>query len=169
MLHGMPWGYRQAMLRRLGAWCVWWLALFWLWMFLVADWNTIEWVAGACAATVCATVAELIRGAARQPLSVPVERLRASALVPPVVVADFAIVIWALVQSVARRRVTRGVFITRPFDPGPKTTPRGWARRAWTVWLAGFSPNAYVIEIDEERGTVLLHDLVPWRRSEEPA
>jgi hypothetical protein len=37
------------------------------------------------------------------------------------------------------------------------------------VWLAGFSPNAFVIEIDAERDTVLIHDLVPWRRSEEPA
>lgn len=157
------------MLRRLGAWCLWWLAFFWLWMLLVGEWNAIEWVAGACAAAVGATVAELIRGAARERLSVPPERLRASASVVPVIVADFGIVMWALVLSVVRRRVARGAFVTRRFDPGPKTTPGGRARRAWTIWLAGFSPNAYVIEIDEERGTVLLHDLVPWRRSEEPA
>jgi hypothetical protein len=37
------------------------------------------------------------------------------------------------------------------------------------VLIAGWSPNAYVVDIDEESGTVLLHDLVPNRASEEPA
>lgn len=148
---------------------MWWIAFFWLWLVLSGDWNRIELIAAACAATVGATVAEAIRTAAREPMSVPLERLRASGTVPPIIFADFGIVLWALVVSIARRRVVRGAFITRTFDPGPKTTPRGSIRRAWTVWLAGFSPNAYVIEIDEERGTVLLHDLIPWRRSEEPA
>jgi hypothetical protein len=78
-------------------------------------------------------------------------------------------VMWALIVSVARRRVVRGAFVTRTFDAGAKTTERGKAHRAWTVLLAGFSPNAYVIRIDEERDTVLVHDLVTWRRSEEPA
>src|SRR5204863_363571 len=87
----------------------------------------------------------------------------------PVVFADFGIVMWALVRSLVQRRVVRGAFITRNFDAGAKTTPRGKAHRAWTVLLAGFSPNAYVIDIDPDRDTVLLHDLVTWRRSEEPA
>jgi hypothetical protein len=37
------------------------------------------------------------------------------------------------------------------------------------VLVAGYSPNAYVVDVDVDEGTVLLHDLVPWRRSEEPA
>jgi hypothetical protein len=59
--------------------------------------------------------------------------------------------------------------MARPFDAGPKTTPSGAAYRAWTTLLGGYSPNASVIDIDVERNLVLLHDLVPWRRSEEPA
>ena len=157
------------MIRSFGAWCLWWIACFWLWLLLTGDWNRIEVIGAACGATVGATVAELVRVAARQPLLVPLERVRASASVPLVVLADFAIVMWALLRSLARRRVVRGAFVTRAFDAGAKTTPRGQARRAWTIWLAGFSPNAYVVEIDEERDTVLLHDLVAWRRSEEPA
>lgn len=157
------------MLARLGAWTAWWLALFWLWLLLVGDWNRIEVIGAACGAAIVATLAEIVRAAARQQLSVPLERLRASASVLPIVFADFGIVMWVLLCSVAQRRVARGAFITRSFDAGPKTTESGRARRAWTVWLAGFSPNAYVLEIDEERDTVLLHDLVPWRRSEEPA
>jgi hypothetical protein len=155
--------------KRLGAWFLWWVALFWLWLVLTGDWNRIELIGAACGAALGATVAEIIRVSAREPMSVPLERLRASPGVLPVIFADFGIVIWALVLSLVRRHVVRGAFITRKFDPGPKTTSRGVMRRAWTVWLAGFSPNAYVIDFDEERETVLLHDLIPWRRSEEPA
>jgi hypothetical protein len=156
-------------LARLGAWCLWWLALFWLWLLLTGDWNRIEVIGAACGAAVTATLAELVRSAARQRLTVPLERLRVSASVPVIVFADFGIVMWALVRSLRERRIVRGAFITRNFDAGPKTTQAGKAHRAWTVLLAGFSPNAYVIEIDPEADTVLLHDLVPWRRSEEPA
>jgi hypothetical protein len=155
--------------RHLVAWTLWWIALFWLWMLLVGDWNKIEWIGGACAATVAATVAELTRAASREPIRVPLERLRASATVLPIVFADFAIVVYVLLASLARRKVVRGSFVERPFEAGPKTTPGGAAHRAWTILLAGYSPNAYVLDIDAERDVVLLHDLVPWRRSEEPA
>ena len=154
---------------RLGAWTAWWFALFWLWLLLTGDWNRIELIGAACGAAVAATIAELVRASARQPLPVPLERFRTAAGLLPVVFADFGIVMWALVRSLVQRRVVRGAFITRNFDAGAKTTPRGKAHRAWTVLLAGFSPNAYVIDIDPDRDTVLLHDLVTWRRSEEPA
>jgi hypothetical protein len=156
-------------LRHLSAWTAWWFALFWLWLLLTGDWNRVDLIGAACGAAVAATIAELIRAAARQPLPVPLERLRSSASVLPIVFADFGIVMWALFRSLAARRVVRGAFVTRNFDAGPKTTPRGQAHRAWTVLLASYSPNAYVIDIDVERDTVLLHDLVTWRRSEEPA
>ena len=109
------------------------------------------------------------RPSARQQLPVPLDRFRTAASLVPIVFADFGIVMWALLGSLARRRVVRGAFVTRNFDAGPKTTPRGQAHRAWTILLAGFSANAYVIDIDADRDTVLLHDLVTWRRSEEPA
>jgi predicted lysophospholipase L1 biosynthesis ABC-type transport system permease subunit len=156
-------------LARLGAWTAWWAVLFWLWLLLVGDWNRIELIGAACGAAVGATVAELVRTAARQRLIVPLELLRWLPGLLAIVLADFGIAIWALFRSLAERRVVRGTFVTRSVDAGAKTTARGQAHRAWTIWLAGFSPNAYVIEIDEERDTVLLHDLIVWRRSEEPA
>lgn len=45
----------------------------------------------------------------------------------------------------------------------------GQCSRAWTVLLSGYSPNAYVVDIDPETNEVLIHDLIPWRKSEEPA
>jgi hypothetical protein len=151
------------------AWLLWFVAFFWLWMLMVGDWNRIEWIAGACAAAVAATIAELLRRAAGTQLRVSFGVLRASALVLPMVVVDFGILVVALARSIAARRVVRGRYLTRAFDPGPKTTPDGAPRRAWTVLAAGYSPNAYVVDIDVEGRTVLLHDLVPYRRSEEPA
>jgi hypothetical protein len=167
----LPWRRWKvaAVHRRLAAWLLWWIALWWLWMLLAGDWNRTEWVGGACAATIGATVAELCRGLAGVQLRVALERLRASATVLPVVFADFGIVMYALLRSLAARRVVRGRFVVRDFDAGAKTTAAGAARRAWTVLLAGYSPNAYVVDVDPEADEVLLHDLVPWRRSEEPA
>jgi hypothetical protein len=37
------------------------------------------------------------------------------------------------------------------------------------MFAANFSPNAYVVDVDPHAHTVVLHDLVPYRRSEEPA
>jgi multisubunit Na+/H+ antiporter MnhE subunit len=151
------------------AWVLWFVAFFWLWMLLVGDWNPIEWIAGGIVAAVAATIAEFIRRLTRTRLLVPFDVLRQSALVFPMVFVDFGILVFALARSLATGRFVHGRYVTRAIDPGPKTTPAGAARRAWIVLLAGYSPNAYVVDIDVENETVLLHDLVPYRRSEEPA
>jgi hypothetical protein len=151
------------------AWLVWFVAFFWLWMLLVGEWNGIEWVAGACAAAVAATIAEPLRRSSGLTLELPPDLLRGSALVLPMVFVDFGILTLALARSVVTGRVVRGRYVTHRLEPGPRTTSAGAARRAWTVLLAGYSPNAYVVDFDPASGEVLLHDLVPNRRSEEPA
>jgi hypothetical protein len=150
-------------------WLLWFVAVFWLWLLLVGEWDRIELIAAACAAAVTATIAEPLRRSARVHLGVSVDVVRRSALVFPMVFVDFALLVAVLARSLAARSVVRGRYVRRSFDPGPKTTPRGAARRAWTVLLAGYSPNAYVVDVDVEGGTVLVHDLVPHRSSEEPA
>jgi hypothetical protein len=84
------------------------------------------------------------------------------------VLVDFGVVTWALLASVARGRVVRGRLVSRQLEGGG-VAPRGAGARAWTVLVATYSPNAYPIDVDPEAGTVLLHDLVPNRRSERPA
>lgn len=149
-------------------WLAWWLALFWFWLLLAGEWNRQEWVAAAIAATIAASLAELARVrtgfAARLPL-------RALADVPRVlgmVVVDFGIVVWALLASVGRRSIVRGRLVSRDLERGPDAAG-GVGPRAWTALAASYSPNAYVIDIEREAQTVLLHDLVPNRRSESPA
>ncbi len=153
--------------KRVVAWAAWWLALFWLWLLLAGEWNRQEWVAAALAATLGASVGELARARTGFPSRVP---LRAVADVTKIVVAvfvDFGIVAWALVASALRRRVVRGSFRSRPLTR-PRDA-RGSGPRAWTALAASYSPNAYVIDVDREHRSVLLHDLVPHRSSEKPA
>lgn len=139
------------------AWVLWWIALWWLWMLLVGEWNRIEWVAAAGAATLGATLAELLRSSGRVRLGVPLERLRHLPAAFLQVFVDFGILAVALVRR------SEGRYLAREFAPG------GGPFNAWTVWIAGLSPNAYVVDVDAERRTVLVHDLVPHRKSEEPA
>jgi hypothetical protein len=137
-------------------------------MLFVGQWDRTDGVAGAAVAAVAASIAERGRRAADLHPRVALGPFRRSATVPLIVLADFAVVTYALAASLARRRVVRGRYVARDVAAG-RTTPQGAARRAWTVLLAGYSPNAYVVDIDPDENVVLVHDLVPWRRSEEPA
>jgi hypothetical protein len=149
-------------------WLGWWLALFWLWLLLVGEWNREQLVAAAIAATIAASAAEFARARtgfrARLPLPVLAELPRALGMV----VVDFGILAWALVAGIARRRIVRGELVSRELPRGSWVT-RGTGARAWTMLVASFSPNAYVIDADPGERRVLLHDLVPNRRSESPA
>jgi multisubunit Na+/H+ antiporter MnhE subunit len=146
-------GNRRAVRHAL-SWLVAWFALFWLWMLLVGEWNHQEWIAAAAAATAAATLGEIARTRARVRLRVPVRWVARAWTVPIAIVVDFGIVMWALV----RRR--EGTWVRRPLPEG--------APNALIALLATYSPNAYVVDVDEEAGIVVLHDLVRHRPSESP-
>lgn len=139
----------------LRAWLCFFVVFWWLWMLLVGEWNHIEWIAASGAAAIAATFGELARARARVDRGVSLRRIAELASVALVIFADFGL----LVAALARRR--RGTFQTR--DSHHAETP---GDRAWTSVVATYSPNAYVIELTADR--VLLHRLIPWRRSEEP-
>ncbi len=154
--------------RRVGAWILWWVALFWLWFPLVGEWNRIELVAAACAATVSATIAEFVRAKAGMRFVVPLRLLPKAANALGMVLVDFGILMAVLFASLVRRRVRRGEFVVRDMDV-IGDDPRSFGERALRTFLANFSPNAYVVDVDPEQRSVLLHDLVVCRKSEEPA
>jgi hypothetical protein len=141
------------------AWAIAWIALWWLWMLLVGEWNRDEWIAAGCAATVAATLGEIARTSAGVRAPVPWRLMRPILGVPHVVLVDFALVMWALVH---RRE---GVFRTYP-PPRKGRDATSVGIRTWLSFVANISPNAYVVDIDPERA--VLHDLVPFRKSEEP-
>jgi hypothetical protein len=148
-------------------WLVWAPSLFGLWLLLAADWTRVEAAAAACAAVVAATAMEV--AIARAGLRVRVSRaaLVAAASAPAQVVADFAIITAALARGLAHRERVHGSFQVRPL-PASGRGRRGGPARAWLTIIATYSPNAYVVDVDDEHGTVLMHDLVPRRASERP-
>lgn len=148
------------------AWLAWWLALFWLWLLLAGEWNRQEWVAAAAAGAIGATLGEVARRRIGFSPRLPLRALRDVPQAFAMVVVDFGIVAWALLASLARRRIVRGDLRSNELE---SARCRSAGFRAWTALLASFSPNAYVVEIEPESRRVLLHDLVPHRRSEEPA
>jgi hypothetical protein len=129
----------------------WFVALWWLWMLLVGEWNRQEWIAAACVAAVAAIVGEVARTRAEARPTKGIVRLVGLYLVVPLVVVDFALLIRALLRALVTRRIPDGSF--RECD----------ATDPWTAVLATLSPNAYVIDEHE------LHRLVPFARSGDPA
>jgi multisubunit Na+/H+ antiporter MnhE subunit len=153
--------------KHVGAWVVWWIALFWLWLLLVGQWNREEVVAAAIAATIAATLAELASVRTGFHARIPLSALADLPQVLGMVVVDFGILVWALVASVVRRRAVRGELYSRELTH--RSRAEGTGPRAWTTLVASYSPNAFVLDIDPETRFVLLHDLVRRRASEEPA
>ncbi|HET7568713.1 MAG TPA: hypothetical protein VFJ91_12015 [Gaiellaceae bacterium] len=150
------------------AWLAWAAPLFWLWLLLAGEWNRTELVAAALAAAIAGGVAEVGRARLGLHARVGGRELAAARGVPLAIVVDFGILAAVLVQSLVRRRVVRGVFRSHELDAGGSDAA-GVGRRAWLEYAATISANAYVVEIERERGLVLLHDLVPRRASEKPA
>jgi multisubunit Na+/H+ antiporter MnhE subunit len=154
--------------RHVLAWLAAWVALFWLWLLLAGEWNRQEWIAAASAAAVAATVGEVARTRTGVHPRVPWGRLAEVRTVPLMVVVDFGIVVWALAVSLLRREIVRGAFRSHDFPAGGDD-PHSAAVRTWVGLLATYSPNAYVVDLEPERGLSLVHDLVPYRPSEHPA
>jgi hypothetical protein len=137
------------------AWALWWIACWWTFQLLAGDWNRFEWIGGACVATVAATLAELLRAFAEVDLRLRAERL----LRVPSALLQVPVDFWRLLVALPRR--TPGTYVAREPDPNAV------GAEAETVVVGGFSPNAYVVDIEPD--AVLLHDLIPARESERPA
>ena len=150
------------------AWLVAFVVLWFGWMLLAGEWNHFEWIAATGAAAVAAAFAELARTRADVHARLPAHWLLRGWSAFAQIFVDFAIVMWALARSALRRERVRGSFRTHESDMrGSEAAAVGM--RSWRTLLADFSPNAYVVDVDEETGIVLVHDLVPRRSSEQPA
>lgn len=160
----------MALVRRAVAWCLWFSVLFWWWMLLAGEWDHEEWIAAACAAALAATIGEAGRRVAELEIRLPLEPLAKLPLALAMVVWDFLTLMRVLVLSGFGLRTFRGRFVHRraSFETGGLDA-ESVTRRGLTILIAGYSPNAYVVDVDRTDGTVLVHDLVTCRRSEEPA
>jgi hypothetical protein len=152
--------------RLVATYVAWWIASFWLWLVYQGEWNRIEWVAAAGAATLAAALATALARRGLLGFRVPLGAAAGARSVPLQIVVDFWIVTVALLRRIGGRRV-RGKFVIRALPSAGSGAVAAGDRAARGV-LATYSPNAYVVDLDPGRHTALLHDLVPNRRSEAP-
>lgn len=147
------------------AWFAWWGASMVGWIALTTTFDPAELVAGAVAAAVAATAAELVRGAGMIGFR---PRLRWFLRAPRVArrtLIDTGVVLEALWMHVTGRRRMSGAFRVIDFDPGGDD-PTSAARRALMTAAISATPNTYVVGIDRDRHVMLVHQLVPAPKGE---
>jgi multisubunit Na+/H+ antiporter MnhE subunit len=137
------------------AWFGWWIALFLLYVALADSRRPEELVAGVVVGALGAAAATLVRRE-REVLLAPTpamlgELVRALRDVP----GDLVLLGRVLVRrSAPRARTVRVPFTATGRDPHDA------AARATAVFAGSIAPNSIVIEVDEERGELLVHRLV---------
>ncbi|HKF80218.1 MAG TPA: hypothetical protein VKB17_05280 [Thermoleophilaceae bacterium] len=152
-------------LERTAFFVAWWLVSFGLWMLLVFKTEGAEFVAGAVAATLSATAAEVVRSKGYAPFAPDLRWALALLRVPGEIVVDSARIFRALALAVWRREPIEGCYRTVHFAEAEGGDPRTLARAVVAKWLGCVSPNTVVVGFDEPRETALVHQLV---RTESP-
>jgi hypothetical protein len=149
-------------MRSLGAWALWWLALFGLWVVMQGTNEKMELAAGAAAAVAGATFAELAR---RQRLFGIAPGVKAFAKVGRVVwrvFYEYAVITWALVLDLLRVKRVRSAWAAPPFPPAGRGAHAAGDRVVVLVY-ENVTPNTMAADIDCELDVALKHDLVPNR------
>jgi multisubunit Na+/H+ antiporter MnhE subunit len=142
-------------------------ALFAVWLLLIDTLEAAQLYLGIAAAAIGATASELVRAqriARVRPAGAWLWRLwRPLAAVPH----DIGLLAAEALRAAAGQR-PRGRFTTMRFA-AKENEPRENARRAAAELAGSFSPNTYVIGIEPEPGTILVHQLVPEEERAEKA
>lgn len=152
------------MIRTLVSWTLWWLALFGLWVVMQGTVEAMDLVAGAAAAAVAASLAELIRRQGRLRHAPEPLWLAKGARLVWRLPYEFALVTEALVLDLLRVKQVRSAWLAVPFrSEGPPARAAG--NRAAALVLENVSPNTIAVDADAERRVALKHDLVQGRGS----
>jgi len=149
--------------RRLAGWGARWLFLALLWLALADSRAPAELIAAAVAAALGASLASLIPrpgGPRTMRTTARLLRLGPVRLGRPLVrlVIDNKLLAEALLRRLRGKHVKGAFRIAQlPSDAGLRSAAGRVAIEAW----ASLAPNRYVIGIDEETGTALVHELMP--------
>ena len=140
-------------------WLAWFAVLNVLWLVLISAWVIEEELLGLVGSAVGASAAAAIHAQGIVGLKLRPRWLLGVLKLPGPTITESAFVLGALARKLTGRGKVRGAFRTVPVelpsDPGESAT-----RRAMLIAGESFSPNGYVLGIDEERGLMLVHDLV---------
>jgi hypothetical protein len=145
--------------RRAVTWLIWFLCLNALWLVLISAFVLEETLLGILASAVAATAAVAVTQ--QQPLRfrprlawlLPVWRL------PFETARQSALILGCLARLIARPGSSTGRF--RVVEVSLPDDPTGAATKA-ALLIAGesFAPNSYVVDLDRERGLMLVHEMV---------
>jgi hypothetical protein len=127
-----------------------WVALTAFWLLIQGEWNAIQLYAAASAATLSLVVGLGVRRWALPSARVEVRWLRRALWIPWQVVKEFGYVTLFLLRR------GEGEFRTDSYPTGG-ARPAERGRRAFVALATGYSPNSYVVDVDRERGEVLVH------------
>ena len=141
-------------------WAAWWIVFFLAWMSLVGVLVWSEIIVGAFAAALAATVAELVRVQDARQFRPRLRWILRAWRLPPAAVTDCGIVLAALWRHITKKEEVNGAFRAFHF-PVAGAGGRAAGRRALLNAAISFTPNTYVVGIDEEREQVLVHQLLP--------
>ncbi len=133
---------------------------FLLWLALTTTVAADELVVGAAASAVTASAFLLVLSKVDLAFAPRLRWLRHLWRVPFHVVGDTFVVFAALIRHLTRRERLQGAFLEARL-PHEKDFGRNAARHLLATMAIAATPNTYVIGFDEERQTVVLHQLVP--------
>jgi multisubunit Na+/H+ antiporter MnhE subunit len=154
-------------MRILITWLGWWVVLALLWLLFQGEYNRIEQIAATSAAAVAATVAVLVRRQEPTGFRLETRWIARTWRVPWQVVREFGLMTVFLGRTLVRAGTPpTGGFRTLPFPTGG-ARPAERGRRAFAAVAITYSPNSYVIDMDEEQGAVVVHTLTPVPRGQE--
>lgn len=147
-------------MRRSTTWLGWWAILLAFWLLLTFTLAASELLVGATAAAIGATAAVLVWRQGLIGCRPRLEWVLRVHRMPKQLVGDTLIVFRALLAHMTRRREMRGAWRAIEIDPGGDDG-RSAARRAMIIAAISFTPNVYVVGIDEDEGLMLVHQLEP--------
>jgi len=147
------------MTQRAGAWIAWWAVLMAFWIVLDYSIALHELLAGAGAAALGATLAELALSQAGIRFRVRPRWLLAAFKLPGQVARDTVIVFAALARRLARGEEPPSGFREIPIRFGDDS-PEGVSRRVLMVGGYSVAPNTFVLGMDRDRQVMIVHQLV---------
>lgn len=141
-------------------WLGWFVVLNVLWLALISGFDVAETVLGVAASAIAATAATAVRHTRFVFFHPRPSWFLATWRLPWRTLIETVQVFGALWRRVVHGEPIRGRFRAEPFPPG-RDEHRAPARRAVRTIAESVAPNTFVVGIDEDEHTVLVHELVP--------
>ena len=148
-------------MQALRSWTLWWLVLFWLWIAMQGAWEAMEVAAGAGAAALGATFAEVARRHGLLAFAPEARWLAKSLRLLWRLPYELGIVTRALVLDLLRVRRVRSEWAAAPLPDG-RPAPVAAGNRAVALVVENAAPNTMAIQAADP-AEALKHDLVPGR------